>query len=571
MSEEMDLESNEEVEEQEEEGDDDSLFMTAPLPSTPKTPTINFSNTTSSGPPTTLQTLDFYNDPREPCSEEDRERLLRLLEILYTRQVFQEFRRPVLANHPHLAQSYLEIVPQPLDLGTLYAKVYRGYTGIDGVRQGLQRICENTLLYNQGIAAMEATARHLDHMAKEIFDEVFHEKNLSYHTEKTSVLLKTNNPVIESVYDRRIKRFQLLHNNPLNVSELHDLLNTFIGIRESLDEDGDAMHQALVECVHTLITVIQNVLKRVRAVVTDLGDEILQIDKVEGSTSGGRESITLIDLFAQPIHQLRLALTVKKASTPKTPSASTSANTRSAILDLFHTKSIATPLVPSPLSLSHLSSDTLHALTYFEREISLYTIRVIERIYRGNVYSTFWSLPHHDFVWTQLGKDSKGRNPWWPCIVLISHSKEYVMDRDSMLCNIKRIPSETIKGLLKFRPRLNPAKGGTSAVEGESVDISPSKSPNANTNPTGSVEEGPVITAYYEPLSSYTGDYYIQDEASKSASKGKPTQPVPRSFSVPENYLLIEYFGQHDLGWKSASQVMRIEGIGMNYPGVGPR
>lgn len=48
--------------------------------------------------------------------------IIQLVSVLYCRAVFKEFRRPVLAAYPDLAETYLASVAKPMDLGSLLLK-----------------------------------------------------------------------------------------------------------------------------------------------------------------------------------------------------------------------------------------------------------------------------------------------------------------------------------------------------------------------------------------------------------------------------------------------------------------
>lgn len=84
-----------------------------------------------------------------------RERLIameKLMTILYCRDVFHDFRKPVEVMYPHLAATYHSIIKRPMDLGTLLLKVKKHEVlTIHELRTSLQLVHNNALYFNEGL------------------------------------------------------------------------------------------------------------------------------------------------------------------------------------------------------------------------------------------------------------------------------------------------------------------------------------------------------------------------------------------------------------------------------------
>ncbi|RYG63801.1 hypothetical protein EON64_15210, partial [archaeon] len=109
--------------------------------------------------------------------DDDFHPMLQFISILYTQGVFRDFRRPVIATYPDLAQTYLEAIAEPQDLGSLLLKVMKRTVDREGLRKGLVMMCRNALKFNEGYATIENIARHLCEVAQDLYEEIF---NLSF-------------------------------------------------------------------------------------------------------------------------------------------------------------------------------------------------------------------------------------------------------------------------------------------------------------------------------------------------------------------------------------------------------
>jgi hypothetical protein len=80
-----------------------------------------------------------------------------IMSILYCRNIFQDFRKPVERMYPHLAGTYQSLVKRPMDLGTLLLKTRkREVRTIQEFRTCLQLVHNNALKFNEGmITAVE--------------------------------------------------------------------------------------------------------------------------------------------------------------------------------------------------------------------------------------------------------------------------------------------------------------------------------------------------------------------------------------------------------------------------------
>ena len=75
-----------------------------------------------------------------------------LLSILYCRDVFHDFRKPVEVMYPHLAATYHSAIRRPMELGTLLLKVRKHEVlTIHELRTSLQLVHNNALHFNEGI------------------------------------------------------------------------------------------------------------------------------------------------------------------------------------------------------------------------------------------------------------------------------------------------------------------------------------------------------------------------------------------------------------------------------------
>lgn len=146
-----------------------------------------------------------------------------------------------------------------------------------------------------------------------------------------------------------------------------------------------------------------------------------------------------------------------------------------------------------------------------------------ERLLRGNTYSTRWLRPMNSVIWAQPPKDSKGRSPWWPAFVVASASKLFPMHPEVSQLNLDRITADVKNQLYKLRPRGNQH---TPAPTAEDVTANVDTS---NATPDGSI--------------------HGESKTSGGVPKAKA---VKAELSVPEGYLLIEFFGSHDFGWIKA-------------------
>lgn len=74
-----------------------------------------------------------------------------LVTIIYCRDVFRDFRKPVEVMYPHLAATYHTVISKPMDLGTLLLKTMkREIHTINELRTGLQLVHKNALYFNEG-------------------------------------------------------------------------------------------------------------------------------------------------------------------------------------------------------------------------------------------------------------------------------------------------------------------------------------------------------------------------------------------------------------------------------------
>lgn len=112
------------------------------------------------------------SDSMEIDNNDQYNAIIQILSILYCRNVFQDFRRPVLATYPSLAAEYLAKISSPMDLGSLLLKALNHELSVADLRHGLQLICHNSLLFNKGTPYLEAMTKHLESTAEGLFEEL---------------------------------------------------------------------------------------------------------------------------------------------------------------------------------------------------------------------------------------------------------------------------------------------------------------------------------------------------------------------------------------------------------------
>lgn len=98
----------------------------------------------------TTETTDEKNLP-EFLRNERFLAMEQVLTILYCRDVFHDFRKPVEVMYPQLAATYQSIVKRPMDLGTLLLKTKkREILTVHELRISLQLVHNNALAFNEG-------------------------------------------------------------------------------------------------------------------------------------------------------------------------------------------------------------------------------------------------------------------------------------------------------------------------------------------------------------------------------------------------------------------------------------
>jgi hypothetical protein len=74
-----------------------------------------------------------------------------LLTVLYCRDVFHDFRKPVEVMYPHLTATYHSVIKRPMDLGTLLLKAKKQeILTVHELRTNLQLVHNNALHFNEG-------------------------------------------------------------------------------------------------------------------------------------------------------------------------------------------------------------------------------------------------------------------------------------------------------------------------------------------------------------------------------------------------------------------------------------
>jgi hypothetical protein len=242
-------------------------------------------------------------------------------------------------------------------------------------------------------------------------------------------------------------------------------------------------------------------------------------------------------------------------------------------------------ILPPELGRTRLRTECLAFIGHLEEQIGILAVLIEERLLRGTPYSCIWAVPAEKFVYAQSismnpSADGKNRSPWWPCMVIaagdcskVTHSASATMvssaaeaaaavDDDSSIVsapqatagvqvkmqpevmrgNLARFPSDIVKQLNKLKPRTSPP--------------APAVAPAAAIAP---------LTAPIAPMLNAAGAVSAQSSAVAVPLPAPPATAVPEAphhpavqaggLSVPDGYLLLEYFGAHDFGWVKADAV----------------
>eukprot|EP01031_Cornospumella_fuschlensis_P041793 gene41793-51015_t len=348
--------------------------------------------------------------------EDEFHPMLQLISILYTQGVFKEFRRPVIATYPELAQAYLEAIPEPQDLGSLLLKVMKRTIDREGLRKGLIKTCENALKFNESHAIIGNIARHLFQVAKDLYEEIFHRS-----------FLHRSQAMPASYYrEQRFERCEKIKHLGLTSKEIWSL-------REILkDFPLDELPQ------------YAEVLGQIQRAVDAVYDQ--------GAEHRPQADVTLAQLLAPLLPYCQ----------PPPGAAAEAAN--SAEIDPGRSFSLASSLLATPArNPAHYELfDTLEDL------LGVYVVLLAERSVRGSALSSYWSTPPpapaSPLLYYPLERDAKKRVSWWPCALFATRfcadsTADSAAEAALLLPlhvsrqNAERLRGPLLKELLKTRPR----------------------------------------------------------------------------------------------------------------------
>lgn len=73
----------------------------------------------------------------------------------------EEFSKPVLEQHPTIAEGYLKVVSTPMDLGSVEQKLMSGaYPSQEALLADVNLVFDNAILYNSGEEEVSIVAKH---------------------------------------------------------------------------------------------------------------------------------------------------------------------------------------------------------------------------------------------------------------------------------------------------------------------------------------------------------------------------------------------------------------------------
>ena len=155
--------------------------------------------------------------------------LYSVMSTLYCLSIAADFRKPVEVLYPNIAASYLSVIKNPMDLGTLLLECMKGVATSHSIRQGLRLVFSNSLRFNAGSPMMEAISQHLESFASGLFEEAtklpFIEKNQSRHNFRYELVQK------------RGYRLNSVCKMPLSEIEVRSVEDSLLSVHENLPQE----------------------------------------------------------------------------------------------------------------------------------------------------------------------------------------------------------------------------------------------------------------------------------------------------------------------------------------------
>lgn len=275
--------------------------------------------------------------------------LTRVLSALYCRSICREFRKPVEVLYPLLIGAYLQVVKEPIDLGTLLLMCLNGQGTVEVVREKLQLVFQNAIQYNQESLEMVSASKHIDAFAEGLFEEIVNQRYRLYH------------PLVGGHFEReklekRMCRYDFVHSQNLKDSEIRALIEVITFVPEELPEQLSDAVKFSIDIAMKAWHLHEEEPHNMNANVTlhDILSPILSSAKVPGPTRG--EFNHEIDFLLDAKMPMLTSLMNKSA----TQSQMSSFNSTSKSLLKQHADSL-----PSSSSSSSSSSPPLSEEQYF--------------------------------------------------------------------------------------------------------------------------------------------------------------------------------------------------------------
>ena len=203
----------------------------------------------------------------------------RILEKLFRRSITADFRRPVVNMFPELAQTYLSVIKEPMDLGSLLLRVHQGLDDVYEVRRCLQLIFSNAMAFNEGAHQMESISLHVSVYAKGLWEEGL---NLPYEAEPSANSSSDNQFQLHRIESRN-ERFTFIGRHPLLHLELEEFQTCLQGMH---------VDPAFADVHSRILTLLSNALQSGEslafpALLAPLFDEISQgnFDRIIGGSA----------------------------------------------------------------------------------------------------------------------------------------------------------------------------------------------------------------------------------------------------------------------------------------------
>ena len=167
--------------------------------------------------------------------------LYSVMSTLYCLSIAADFRKPVEVLYPNIAASYLSVIKNPMDLGTLLLECMKGNATVNSIRQGLRLVFSNSLLFNAGSPMMEAISQHLESFASGLFEEA---TRLPFNEKK--ILQRDFN---EEIIYRRSYRLNSVCRIPLKDVEVRCIENSLLAVQKKLPKELEEPMSVMMETI----------------------------------------------------------------------------------------------------------------------------------------------------------------------------------------------------------------------------------------------------------------------------------------------------------------------------------